>query len=202
MNMNKLIVSNSKFKRIKLLTSAFKNCAIFTNTIFETPPEITKTKFESRNVNFGNVSFRDEKSEEALGSFRQLKYICEEAGYEAGAILFHAYELETYYNLYLRKDFSLVLWPEKIFSYFYKALTDYGRNLVMPFLWLAIAFILGSTWNFIFTHNISSDIFCTLTNSGLLSLKNTLGPLMYALPKDIREMNPNGFLAYIFWLQN
>ncbi len=65
---------------------------------FKNTPVIENMNFLSRNINFSEVYFSNVSDGNALGVFRSFKKCCEEAGYEHGAIMFHGYELETYYG--------------------------------------------------------------------------------------------------------
>lgn len=198
-NSDLLVIKNSLIKNLRIQQSNFQNAVLFSNVVIEKPISISEIGFSSNNVNFLSVKFKDVNSDTALGSFRSLKNLCEEAHYEAGVILFHGYELETYYNVHLKpKHFLSDVGPEKFSSWFHKKFTNYGRNLIRPFYWLIGMFLFGFLFALYADYPPKPFYFCailtgnfefifSLKNAFLFSLKNTLGPIMYALPKSVRE---------------
>lgn len=121
--------------------------------------------------------------DEPLGAFRQLKTLCEDAGYEHGVILFHGFELEAYYYLYLSGCIKLSEWPEKILSIAYRIISDYGRNLMLPFFWIAVFIMAGSLVNAELTHDFLWGLSVGYVPLKC-SLRNSLGPMIFALPDN------------------
>ena len=166
-----------KFGSTNFTSTLFRGSALFYDIIFEKPPNFNEAEFTSKNVDFGRVQFNDTKSDLALGRFRQLKKMCEDAGYGHGVILFHGLELETHFNLYLRNNCPSYLWPEKAASFFHGLVTDYGRNITRPFIWIGILFLVGFTINRYALSRI---------DAALYSLQHSVGPMIIAWPKEVR----------------
>lgn len=179
------------------LNDAILESAIFTNVTFERSPKILgETCFKSKNVYFQRPIFKDLLSGEALGTFRQLKSMCEDAGYEHGVIDFHALELQTHYNLYLRKNCPSALWPEKFCSLLHKAFTDYGRNITQPLFFILLSIFLGAILFYSsYFFEEKPDLF---SFSMGCSFRNSIGPLIFALPDAGRDLC--NFIKDSFWL--
>ena len=191
-----IIIKDSSFKRFSIQSSRQLKRAMFSNIIFESAPIFEDTEFETRNVSFLNISIKKLFGGKALGAFRSLKKLCEDAHYETGIIMFHGFELETYYNTFLKgKSFGSPEWPEMVSSYMHNRFTDYGRDLMRPFWLLLVFFVIGFFVNVDTMENL--DIHC----ASLVSLKNTLGPLASALigiPGDTKDIVPEGYIGKIW----
>lgn len=170
-----------------------QNKFILDHVTFKQAPEISGIKFTNHNVNIQNVTFDDMTSGEAIGAFRGFKKACEDAHYEHGAILFHGFELEAYYNAHLKGKWNSDI-PEKISSKIHKWVTDYGRNVMRPLWWLLGIFIFCGLF-YMFSGGI---LYLVLGDYFLLSLKKTLGPFAYALPTDsLKNIKPINSLQSI-----
>lgn len=197
---HRLIVSDSRIIN-STFSSKFANGAIFSNVVFENAPQrFSNSEFASKNVSFRNVIFKETNTDLAIGIYRSMKDACEKAHYEHGVILFHGYELETYYNVHLKKN-KCADWlrkenrkdiPEKVSSWFHKGLTDYGRDVMRPFLCILYLFICGAWVNFAyFAQNLESSL--------LLAFKNSTGPMSFALSSDQwKKLEPKGFGGAFF----
>ena len=118
--------------------------------------------------------------------------VCQDAGYENGIIFFHAKELETRHN-YLKnnikkfKNFSIFDdFIETFLLFFYNYFSKYGASLFRPLFWIFLIFIAFFIF-FVLFNNGEFDLFFSLIDLSKLSLKNSLGPLIFALPKGIIE---------------
>ncbi len=119
--------------------------AIFNNVTFENPPEIGDIKFKNCNVEFRDIKFIDKKSPEAIAGFRALNKACRDANYHHGEIFFHGLTLEGIgKNLKYKSDFV-----EKLFSFFYKYFSDFGRSVNRPLCWLVGIFFFFIVINFV-----------------------------------------------------
>jgi len=162
LNLEHLEVRDSEINKI-IFNCDFKSCAIFSNVVFKEAPEIYSIKFTNHNVDFRNVKFQCKNGGIAIGSFRALVKACQDAGYEHGVILFHGLELETYYNNQLKnvkfrpniRSFKVLKeWfgqlgelPEKVCSIFNRCFTNYGRNLMLPLIWMLVIWFFGTLVN-------------------------------------------------------
>lgn len=187
-NTNHLEVEDSLIIKSNFVGPTFSSCAIFSNVTFEEAPKISQIEFSSCNVEFRDIKFLDTKSGVAAGAFRALTKACSNASYEHGVILFHALELETRYNWHLKKvKFLSGEWLEKLFSLMHKHFTCYGTNLIRPIGTLMILCLLGYCFN-VLCFAINSKVFDPYY-SALVSLRNSLGPLMFALPEYLRKID-------------
>jgi hypothetical protein len=196
----------------------FSEHATFSNIIFNQAPTFdAKTQFSSKNIEFSNCTFTQLNSGAALGAYRSLKSICQDADYEHGVILFHGLELETYRNTHLtRNKWTEWLWskpcqswkdrirlkpdkdlPEKVASLIHKHFTDYGRDTMLPFRWLFWIWLAGVLVNIL----SSCTPFEVDYSPFLYSTKNSLGPLIFALPKEIRELHLCGSSVFFAFFQ-
>lgn len=161
--------------------SNLKNCKriILQGVTFRKPPTLP-ADFGTHNLQFRGLKFEDTQSDSALGAFRQLKALCEKAGYEHGAILFHGFELETYFNAHLKKCrmFHYSDWPEKWLSIAHKIFSDYGRDLMRPFLWICLILLSFALINWLMW--MDGGMYAPLK----CSLRNSLGPMIFALPNN------------------
>ena len=139
-----------------------------------------------------NLKFDDNLSPQASGSYRALMKVCQDAGYENGVIFFHAKELETRHN-YLKnnikkfKNFSIFDdFIETFLLFFHKYFSKYGASLFRPLFWI-ISFFVISISCCVLINNGEFNLFFSLIDLSKLSLKNSLGPLVFALPKGFIE---------------
>lgn len=158
-------------------------------TINNSPDFYGETSLKNAEIECGNVNFLEKDVNADITAFRKLKNLCQDADYEHGAILFHGFELEAYYNTYLKKNCPKPLWPEKLGHLFHKSLADYGRDIMRPFYFLAAMFAIGLVINWF---DVKADDFI------LLSFKNSLGPLILALPEDTRKLHAEGWLGHTY----
>lgn len=167
---------------------------IFSGVTFkQTPNYAEKFTFPTRNIELTDVRFTDLNSAKALAAYRSMKKTCADADYEHGVILFHGLELETYYNTILSKigwlQLTNPLWPEKVASKFHKWFTNYGQNMMKPFYFLTFLLGIGLVINWF---DVKADDFI------LLSFKNSLGPLILALPEETRKLHAEGWLGHTY----
>lgn len=178
---------------------AFDKHAIFSQVTFKHCPSFSEnTRFAGKNVEFEKCTFNELKGGAALGGYRKIKSMCQEADYEHGVILFHGYELETYYNTSLKGLYSIEAWPEKFSHWLHKAFTDYGRDVMRPFLCLILLFFLAADF-YVGLEKLGIAGFENLNTSNSLSLsfKHSVGPMAFALNsdywKDLPQPDPDFF---------
>ena len=185
-NCNSLKIEDCKIEKITLENCQFNDAIILNDVAFSQSPHISNIKFSSHNVEMRNLKFDDNLSTQASGSYRALMKVCQDAGYENGVIFFHAKELETRHN-YLKINIKNLIKKFKIFSIFddfieifllflHKYFSKYGTSLFRPLFWIFLIFITFFIY-FVLFNNIEFDLL-------KLSLKNSLGPLIFALPKE------------------
>jgi hypothetical protein len=191
-----LKIEDSKITNITLENCQFNDAIILNNVTFSQSPHISNIKFSSHNVEMRNLKFTDNLSSQASGSYRAWMKACQDAGYENGVIFFHAKELQTRHN-YLKNNIIKSIKKFKIFSifddfieifllFFHKCFSKYGASLFRPLLWIFGIFI------FLIPCYLASDkgafyLAFTLIEARDFSLKNSLGPLIFALPKEFIE---------------
>jgi hypothetical protein len=123
---------------------------------------------------------------------------CQDAGYENGVIFFHAKELETRHN-YLKNNIIKSIKKFKIFSIFddfieifllcfHDFFSKYGISLFRPLLWIFVIFFFLIPC-YLFSHEGVFYLAFSTIEATKLSLKNSLGPLIFALPKGFIEEN-------------
>lgn len=181
--------------------------AIFNNVTFTNPPEIGDIKFKNCNVDFSDVKFGDINSSNAIAGFRALNKACRDANYHHGEIFFHGLTLEGIgKNLKYKSDFV-----EKLLSDAYEVFSDFGRSVNRPLLWLLI---LGFIFFGINYYEINKINNLKLSENSVINksivennnnfeeeqnqlnkinkkivIRNAIGPLRIALPKDFIEDN-------------
>jgi hypothetical protein len=180
---------------------------IFNKVTFENPPEIGDIKFKNCNVEFRDIKFIDKKTPEAIAGFRALNKACRDANYHHGEIFFHGLTLEGIgKNLKYKSDFV-----EKLLSDAYEVFSDFGRSVNRPLLWLLI---LGFIFFGINYYEINKINNLKLSENSVINksivennnnfeeeqnqlnkinkkivIRNAIGPLRIALPKDFIEDN-------------
>jgi hypothetical protein len=191
-NCDLLKIENSKINKITLENCQFNDAIILNGVTFSQSPHISNIKFSSHNVELRNLKFDDNLSPQASGSYRALMKVCQDAGYENGVIFFHAKELETRHN-YLKnnikkfKNFSIFDdFIEAFLLFFYNYFSKYGASLFRPLFWI-ISFFVISISCCVLINNGEFNLFFSLIDLSKLSLKNSLGPLVFALPKGFIE---------------
>jgi hypothetical protein len=188
-----LKIEDSKITNITLENCQFNDSIILNNATFLQSPHISNIKFSSHNVEMRNLKFKDNSSSQASGSYRALMKVCQDAGYENGVIFFHAKELETRHN-YLKNNIIKSIKKFKIFSFFddfieiflllfHKYFSKYGASLFLPLLWIFVIFILLIPCYLSSNKGVFYLAF-SIIEVIKLSLKNSLGPLIFALPKE------------------
>ena len=192
-NCDLLKIEDSKINKITLENCQFNDAIILNGVAFSQSPHISNIKFSSHNVEMRNLKFEDNLSPQASGSYRALMKVCQDAGYENGVIFFHAKELETRHN-YLKnnikkfKNFSIFDdFIETFLLFFYNYFSKYGASLFRPLFWIFLIFIALTFIYFVLFNNGEFDLFFSLIDLSKLSLKNSLGPLIFALPKGFIE---------------
>ena len=191
-NCDLLKIENSKINKITLENCQFNDAIILNGVTFSQSPHISNIKFSSHNVELRNLKFDDNLSPQASGSYRALMKVCQDAGYENGVIFFHAKELETRHN-YLKnnikkfKNFSIFDdFIEAFLLFFYNYFSKYGASLFRPLFWI-ISFFVISISCCVLINNGEFNLFFSLIDLSKLSLKNSLGPLVFGLPKGFIE---------------
>ena len=193
---NSLKIEDSKIEKITLENCQFNDAIILNDVSFSQSPHISNIKFSSHNVEMRNLKFDDNLSPQASGSYRALMKVCQDAGYENGVIFFHAKELETRHN-YLKNNVKNLIKKFKIFSifddfieafllFFYNYFSKYGASLFRPLFWI-ISFFVISISCCVLINNGEFNLFFSLIDLSKLSFKNSLGPLIFALPKGFIE---------------
>ena len=191
-NCDLLKIEDSKIEKITLENCQFNDAIILNGVAFSQSPHISNIKFSSHNVELRNLKFDDNLSPQASGSYRALMKVCQDAGYENGVIFFHAKELETRHN-YLKnnikkfKNFSIFDdFIEAFLLFFYNYFSKYGASLFRPLFWI-ISFFVISISCCVLINNGEFNLFFSLIDLSKLSLKNSLGPLVFGLPKGFIE---------------
>jgi hypothetical protein len=186
-----ITLQDSILDDVQFINPAFSSATIIDGITFKSTPKISVSEFASKNVSFRNCRFSDTKSGEALGTFRQLKKMCEDAGYEHGAIEFHGYELETHYNLHLKHNCPSGHWPEKVASIIHREFCDYGRNLMRPFRYL-LAIFLVCLIGYHSSYSMCSDLKpCEAALEALhFSTRNLLVPFVFLSPEAFKIIKP------------
>ena len=191
-NCDLLKIEDSKIEKITLENCQFNDAIILNGVAFSQSPHISNIKFSSHNVEMRNLKFDDNLSPQASGSYRALMKVCQDAGYENGVIFFHAKELETRHN-YLKnnikkfKNFSIFDdFIEAFLLFFYNYFSKYGASLFRPLFWI-ISFFVISISCCVLINNGEFNLFFLLIDLSKLSLKNSLGPLVFGLPKGFIE---------------
>jgi hypothetical protein len=188
-NCNLLKIENSTIKNINLENCQFNDAIILNDVTFLQSPHVSNIKFSSHNVEMRNLKFVDNLSPQASGSYRALMKTCQDAGYENGVIFFHAKELETRHN-FLKNNMVKSIKKFKIFSifddfietfllFFHKYFSKYGTSLFRPLLCIVGIFFICLKFYLYSEGGVFSII-----EAIKLSLKNSLGPLIFALPKE------------------
>ena len=113
--------------------SIFNDFTLFEEAIFVFVPKFHNAQLHT-DTDFKNCHFKDISSERAWRAYRTLKQFMMRNESDHEAQMFHALELESRYNTELSLFSSNGF--EKIASFFLKYLTNYGRNLWRPLLWL------------------------------------------------------------------
>ena len=184
-----LKIEDSEIKNITLENCQFNDAIILNDVTFIQSPRISNIKFSSHNVEMRNLKFVDNLSPQASGSYRALMKVCQDAGYENGVIFFHAKELETRHN-FLKNNMVKSIKKFKIFSifddfietfllFFHKYFSKYGTSLFRPLLCIVGIFFICLKFYLYSEGGVFSII-----EAIKLSLKNSLGPLIFALPKE------------------
>jgi hypothetical protein len=181
--------------------------AIFNNVTFTNPPNIGDIKFKNCNVEFRDPDFKDKKTPEAIAGFRALNKACRDANYHHGEIFFHGLTLEGRgEELKYKSDFV-----ERLLSDAYEVFSDFGRSVNRPLLWLLI---LGFIFFGINYYEINKINNLKLSENSVINksivennnnfeeeqnqlnkinkkivIRNAIGPLRIALPKDFIEDN-------------
>ncbi len=181
--------------------------AIFNNVTFTNPPEIGDIKFKNCNVEFRDIEFKDKKSPEAIAGFRALNKACRDANYHHGEIFFHGLTLEGIgKNLKYKSDFV-----ERLLSDAYKLFSDFGRSVNRPLVCLLILGLIFFGINYYEINKINNlklsensvinkSIVENINNfeeeqnqlnkiNKKIVIRNAIGPLRIALPKDFIEDN-------------
>ncbi len=195
-NCDLLKIENSKIEKITLENCQFNDAIILNGVTFSQSPHISNIKFSSHNVEMRNLKFNDNLSPQASGSYRALMKVCQDAGYENGVIFFHAKELETRHN-YLKNNIKNLIKKFKIFSifddfieafllFFYNYFSKYGASLFRPLFWIILFFVISISYC-VLINNGEFNLFFSLIDLSKLSFKNSLGPLIFALPKGFIE---------------
>ncbi len=190
-----------------LINGEITEKAIFNNVTFTNPPNIGDIKFKNCNVEFRDPDFKDKKTPEAIAGFRALNKACRDANYHHGEIFFHGLTLEGRgEELKYESDFV-----EKLLSDAYEVFSDFGRSVNRPLLWLLI---LGFIFFGINYYEINKINNLKLSENSVINksivennnnfeeeqnqlnkinkkivIRNAIGPLRIALPKDFIEDN-------------
>ena len=196
---NSLKIEDSKIEKITMENCQFNDAIILNGVTFSQSPHISNIKFSSHNVEMRNLKFNDNLSPQASGSYRALMKVCQDAGYENGVIFFHSKELETRHN-YLKNNIKNLIKKFKIFSisddfieisllFFHKYFSKYGASLFRPLFGIFVIFVIFYFFNFFYLVKGEGAFYLafTLIEARDLSLKNSLGPLIFALPKGFIE---------------
>jgi hypothetical protein len=182
-----LIIEDSTLEASNFSGQKVYRRIILANVTFGKPPMLPKDDFGTHNIQFGGLVFKDMQSDEALGAFRQLKALCEKAGYEHGAIIFHGFELEAYYNSHLKNlGFLSPEFPQKALSVAHRMVSDYGRNLLLPFKWILAIMLIMAVVNLLVTYECTCNVWGWI-NAIKCSLRDSLGPMIFALPSNGNE---------------
>lgn len=150
-------------------------------------------------VEFRNCSFIDTSSPFAWRAYRTLKQFMMHNESDHEAQMFHALELESRYHTELPKGWSAALASsngvEAIASSILKQLTDYGRNLWLPLVWLfflgVLFLILYATFGGVGCISASETLIqgwiksvCEGPTELFYAVRNTFGPFGLALSDD------------------
>ena len=191
-NCDLLKIEDSNIEKITLENCQFNDAIILNNVTFSQSPHISNIKFSSHNVELRNLKFNENLSPQASGSYRALMKLCQDAGYENGVIFFHAKELETRHN-YLKNNIKKSVKKFKIFSIFdefieiillsfYNIFSKYGASLFRPLLWIFLIFVISISCC-VLINNGEFYLFFSSIDLLKLTIRNSLGPLIFALPK-------------------
>ena len=189
----------------------FNDSASFEGAEFFVAPEFHNAQLHP-SIYFKNCKFRDTSSKRAQSAYRTLKQFMMKNESDHEAQMFHALELESRYNTELPKGWQNILSSPKgvetIFSFCLKQLTNYGRNLWLPFLWL---FIFGDLFLIFYAASNRGDCAAIaalpiqgwakdVCEGGYTNLfyafKNTFGPFGLAF-SDSRLIIPNSVTVKI-----
>lgn len=170
---------DSSIERLSIKAVDFKGAFLMNDLFIATPPTISGVSFASRNIDFSALQFGDTTSQEAVGAFRSLTYLCQEAGYEHGAIMFHGFELEALHN---NEGFKQnTEWIHRFCGHVYRCTTNYGRSITHPLMILSIIMLMSAllySWELGFW------------NGFLMSLKNFFGPFAFFFKDEIHAIQP------------
>ena len=131
---------SGNYRSINFSNTVFNSWVSFGGSTFNHAPLFFGANLHPE-TNFKDCNFKDTFSKDACSTYRKLKQFMMQKESDHEAQMFHALELESKYNTpeMLPKGWKIFSSPngiETIFSFCLKQLTDYGRNLWLPLIWL------------------------------------------------------------------
>lgn len=153
----------SSLTELNFSDSEYRTTLSFRDSVFYRAPQFFNSKLHP-NTDFDGCKFFDTRTEEAWRSWRVLKQFMIQYESDHEAMEFHALELEARYNTVLPSTCEIFTAKgmETIFSFLLKAITNYGRNLWAPALWIVAIFTFSSSY-----YNFSNAVHCSAVNTVL-----------------------------------